>query len=208
MSVKQENAPDPAKVIPAEPSSEPKQPDPSTQKSDIERLRESKEKHKQAAIEAQKRADELEAKLKAKEDAELESQKKFEELADKRKAEAEAAKAEAEAAKAEKAAADAKLAEYEAEKEKASQEREVKLTERLNAIPEEDRPPISDDMSIDQRESMIAWTEQQLQKKTKHGGLPPPSGSPSDAARLAELKAKPLRTPQEKMEMLSLSAKE
>ena len=193
-----ENTPDPANEV-TDPASVEKTPSDLSPKSDIERLKDSKEKHKAAAIAAQAEVERLKAELKAKEDAELQAQGKLQELADSRKAQLEAELAEK-----------AKLqSEYESQKkelERISQEREAALLVALNAIPEEKRPPLDATMPIAQREKLVAYAASLLQQTAKHGGLPPASPA-NNSVRLAELQAKPNKTKDERFELLALSAK-
>lgn len=199
----EENAPDGANLVPADPNSASKNSDPSNsdKKSDMQRVVESKERYKAELEEERKKREELEAKVKAQEEAELEKQGKLAELAEQRKLDLDAAKArEAELQK--------QIDEQNDAIETINQEREARLQEQLAAIPEDKRPPISDNMPIAQREQMVQYAASLVQSTTKSGGFPPAGNNPSHQARLAELKAKPNKTREEKMELIELSAKE
>lgn len=199
-----ETTPDPANVIPAEPNSEPKQPDPSNsedKKSDIQRVVESKERYKAELEEERKKRAELEAKIKAREEKELEEQGKISELAEQRKAELEQAKLrEAEMQK--------QIEEHNAQLEEIKKQREDQLAQRIAALPEDKRPPVTESMPIETRESMVKYAEDLLKQTSKSGGVPLAGTTPSDQARLAELRSKQSLTREERLEKVALSAKE
>lgn len=190
---------DPA--TPGAPAPAPSNPPAPEPKSDIERLRESKDKWKSEALAAKEEADRLRKEKQEAEEANLREKEDFKTLAEQKDAEAKAKAQEAEEARKRADDVEAKL-------KKIEEQQEAELKELLTTIPADKQPPLDPADPVEKRLQQVRYAASLLgSKKPDHiNGPPRKQGDQTRDERKAELeKKKPSeRTAEEDLELAEL----